>query len=40
VARLFISRSSANNRAAFALRDWLSEQGFNDVFLDVDPGRG
>ena len=40
VARLFISHSSANNGAAFALRDWLSEQGFNDVFLAVDPGRG
>src|ERR1700722_13564014 len=40
VARLFISHSSANNAAAFALRDWLAEQGFDDVFLDVDPGRG
>ena len=40
MARLFISHSSANNGAAFALRDWLCEQGFDDVFLDVDPGRG
>ena len=40
MARLFISHSSANNGAAFALRDWLAEQGFDDVFLDVDPGRG
>jgi WD40 repeat protein len=40
LARLFISHSSSNNAAAFALRDWLAEQGFADVFLDVDPGRG
>lgn len=39
--RLFISHSSANNDAAIALRDWLVAQGFqNEVFLDVDPGRG
>ena len=31
MARLFISHSSANNVHAFALRDWLSEQGFDDV---------
>ena len=40
MARLFISHSSANNAAAVALGDWLSEQGFDDVFLDVDPDRG
>jgi hypothetical protein len=40
VARLFISHSSANNTAAIALCNWLLEQGFNDVFLDVDPERG
>src|SRR6185436_6668506 len=40
-ARLFISHSSGNNAAAFALRDWLFEQGFkDDVFLDIDPDRG
>jgi WD40 repeat protein len=40
VARLFISHSSANNAAALALCKWLSEQGFDDVFLDIDPERG
>jgi hypothetical protein len=40
LARLFISHSSVNNAAAIALGKWLSEQGFDDVFLDVDPDRG
>ena len=40
MARIFLSHSSANNAAAVALRDWLTEQGFDDVFLDIDPERG
>jgi len=40
MARLFISHASANNAAAIALCDWLTEQGFDDVFLDIDPDRG
>src|SRR5262245_23919749 len=40
LARLFISHSSVNNAAAIALSNWLSEQGFDDIFLDVDPDRG
>jgi TIR domain len=40
MARLFVSHSSANNAAAVALGEWLSEQGFDDVFLDIDPDRG
>jgi WD40 repeat protein len=40
VARLFVSHSSVNNAAAVALGKWLSEQGFDDVFLDIDPDRG
>ena len=40
MARLFISHSVTNNAAAIAMRDWLAEQGFDDVFLDVDPYRG
>jgi hypothetical protein len=40
VARLFVSHSSVNNAAAVALGKWLSEQGFDDVFLDIDPNRG
>jgi WD40 repeat protein len=40
VARVFISHASANNLQALALRDWLSSEGIDDVFLDVDPERG
>jgi hypothetical protein len=40
LSRLFISHSSVNNAAAIALGKWLSEQGYDDVFLDVDPNRG
>jgi hypothetical protein len=37
---LFISHAGANNAAALALRDWLTEQGLDDVFLDIDSDRG
>ncbi len=40
MARLFISHSKANNAAAIALSDWLSEQGFDDLYLDIDLARG
>jgi hypothetical protein len=40
LSRLFISHSARNNSEAIALRDWLAEQGFDDVFLDIDPDRG
>jgi hypothetical protein len=40
LSRPFISHSSANNAAAIALSKWLSEQGFDDVFLDIDPDSG
>src|SRR5947208_11875527 len=40
LARLFISHASAENAAALALRAWLCEQGFDDVFLDIDPEGG
>src|SRR5262245_38133485 len=40
MARLFLSHSSANNSEAMALRDWLIGQGFEDLFLDLDPERG
>lgn len=39
-ARLFISHSSANNAEAIAIRDWLKGEGWDDVFLDLDPSRG
>jgi hypothetical protein len=37
MARLFISHSSMNNAEAIALCDWLSAEGWDDVFLDLDP---
>jgi hypothetical protein len=40
VSRIFLSHSSANNAEAMALRDWLLSQGFDDLFLDLDPERG
>jgi len=38
--RIFISHSFADNAKAAALRDWLAENGWDYVFLDVDPQRG
>jgi hypothetical protein len=38
--RIFLSHSSRNNTEARALADWLATQGFDDVFLDLDPQRG
>jgi len=40
MARLFISHSSLNNDKAIEVRDWLAENGWKDVFLDLDPERG
>jgi hypothetical protein len=40
VSRIFLSHSSANNGSAVAVRDWLKAEGWDDVFLDVDPERG
>jgi WD40 repeat protein len=40
MARIFISHSSADNADAIALRDWLASEGWDDVFLDLDPDRG
>jgi hypothetical protein len=40
MARLFLSHSSHDNAAAIALRDWLTEYGYDDIFLDIDPTRG
>src|SRR5258708_35304879 len=36
----FISHSSRDNAAAIALRDWLSSEGWSELFLDLDPERG
>jgi TIR domain len=40
MSRLFISHSSGNNTEAVAIRDWLAGEGWDDVFLDLDPERG
>ena len=40
VSRIFLSHSSSNDAEAIALRDWLIDQGWNDLFLDLDPERG
>lgn len=40
MARIFISHSSHNNDQAIRLRDWLSANGWTDIFLDTDPERG
>jgi WD40 repeat protein len=40
MSRLFISHSSQNNDKAIEVRDWLAKNGWDDVFLDLDPERG
>jgi tetratricopeptide (TPR) repeat protein len=40
MSRLFLSHSSENNAEAVAIRDWLAGEGWNEVFLDLDPKRG
>lgn len=37
---LFLSHSSRNNAETIALRDWLVEQGWDNLFVDLDPERG
>ncbi len=40
MARLFISHSDTNIDKAIEVRDWLSRNGWNDVFLDLNSDRG
>lgn len=40
MGRLFISHSSRDNAQAIRVRDWLRTNGWNDVFLDLDPAQG
>ena len=40
MARIFLSHSSRNNPEAVALGDWLTAEGWDDLFLDLDPSRG
>ncbi|MBW4707255.1 TIR domain-containing protein [Roseobacter sp. YSTF-M11] len=40
MARLFISHSSEDTAAARKISEWLSAEGWDDHFLDLDPERG
>ena len=40
MSRIFLSHSSANNLEAAALNEWLKREGWEDVFLDIDPDGG
>jgi hypothetical protein len=40
MSRIFVSHSSHDDFEAVALRDWLASEGWDDVFLDLDPDRG
>jgi len=40
MSRIFISHSNVNSAEAVAMRDWLRDEGWDDVFLDIDTTRG
>ena len=40
MSRIFLSHSSKDDFQAVAMRGWLNENGWEDVFLDVDPSQG
>jgi hypothetical protein len=40
MTQLFISHSSKNNAEALELSQWLTQEGWDDQFLDIDPERG
>jgi formylglycine-generating enzyme required for sulfatase activity len=40
MSRIFLSHSTLNSAEAVAIRDWLIQHGWDDVFLDLDPKRG
>jgi WD40 repeat protein len=40
MSRIFLSHSSRDNPRASELRDWLTANGWDDVFLDLDPVAG
>ena len=40
MSRIFLSHSSKNNFEAVALRDWLNENGWEDVVVQYDPDQG
>ena len=40
MARIFLSHSSVNVAEGLAICRWLAEEGWDDVFFDLDPERG
>ena len=40
MSQIFLSHSSFDNGTAVALRNWLIAEGWEDLFLDLDPKRG
>jgi hypothetical protein len=40
MSRIFLSHSAKDNFEVIAMRDWLASEGWDDVFLDLDPERG
>src|SRR5436853_6138010 len=40
VSRIFVSHSSTDNAPAIALRDWLVDEGWNDLFVESRPRAG
>src|SRR3954453_4630958 len=40
MASIFISHSSRDNEQATKVRNWLVANGWQDIFLDLDPERG
>jgi len=35
-----VRHSSRDNAQAIRVRDWLAREGWNDIFLDLDPAQG
>ncbi|MEQ1680814.1 MAG: TIR domain-containing protein [Nitrospira sp.] len=40
MSKIFISHSSLNNAHALAVGHWLKDNGWDDMFLDIEPARG
>ena len=40
MSRIFLSHSSADEFEAVAIKQWLMDNGWDDVFLDIAPLRG
>ena len=40
MSKIFISHSSHDNAKALAVGEWLKENGWNDLFLDIEPAKG